>query len=159
MRTVTRSQRDPVDYASLMSLSNVSRQDAIRTMSDLSRRVGSTSSSRSTKSHGKSGNARKRKSSALPGKKREQGHGRDAATGGDKHNMDLHSKSHSNLRENRLSVLTVSSGSTKLGEVRRERSREQRDDAYNSSRVMYPLHPHSSQKPQKPKKWWGLFSR
>lgn len=178
MRTVTRSQRDPVDYESLMSLSSRSRLDAIRTMTDLSSRVGSTSSLRSTKSKSKrksrsqdtgrsqEKNKKKKKGPrAAPGEhgrvssgdngrvsSKEQGRSPSIGDRG----ADARERERERGKEKRLSMMTMSSGSTKLGEIRRRGALDDSGAVYNA-RATYPLHSYSEQKTKEPKRWFGLF--
>ncbi|KAH7141176.1 hypothetical protein B0J13DRAFT_52528 [Dactylonectria estremocensis] len=159
-----------VDYNSLLALSKVSSLDAVRTINDLSSRVSSRTSSvssqRSTVSRGRPRSRRHRQQS--------EGHVRPSMSGGGRRSKSKRSKSkkpasqssRQHLRqpsrnhrvvtasrnENRISILTMSSDSTKLGEIRRRQSKQAL-----AAKATYPidLYPHVEEMGRK--KWWKLF--
>jgi hypothetical protein len=187
-------QRPVVDYASLVSLSNSSRIDAIKTMDQLSYRLSSSSRSsgksrqarsRSGRSNGTapSGHLSKPKDSKrrpaiekpkpLPYKKavsRQQGsspQSRQQATSS-RSSSDAGArssrlvKSSITAHSNRMSYMSTSSNSTKLGEIPQRRSRlnmelsgEGTDDPV--LHPVYPLRPYAPV-PEKEKRG-GLIRR
>ncbi|KAH7309437.1 hypothetical protein B0I35DRAFT_482214 [Stachybotrys elegans] len=123
--------RQPVDYGSLESMVNSSRRDAIRTMTDLSSRVGSRSSLLSistTKSHRSS--ASRRQGRKTHAKKKEEGKQSRRSSRSTQRSTQKHQ-----ARDKRVSMATMSSDSTKLGEVRRRQGSE-----LGPQRVTYPLY-------------------
>jgi hypothetical protein len=156
MRTFT---HQPIDHESLMSLSSASRLDAIRTMSDLSGRVGSTYSLRSTRSHGskKSRGRSHTKRSHDKGSRHESSKHRSRSSKGGRVSPEPNKNAH-DFQSKRVSMATISSGSTKLGEIRGSR-------VQNSlpHKVTYPLHTYHSQamydeaNTRSKKRWFGLF--
>jgi hypothetical protein len=153
MRTFT---REPIDYGSLMSLSNESRLSAIRTMSDLSGRVGSTYSLCSTKSHG-SKKSRGRSQSKRSQNKEPKRCSRDhrSKTSSDRKRSPETKRDSYNKR---VSMVTMSSESTKLGEIRASRVH-----GSTHHKVTYPLHTYHSHTRYEEvggkgkKRWFGLF--
>jgi hypothetical protein len=168
MRTFT---SQPVDHASLMSLSNASRLDAIRTMSDLSSRVGSTTSLRSTRSR-KSTKSRsgRQKSRSHDGVTEAKDPSRRHRSKSSKERPKERPKSDvtKNDREaaaaaaaaynKRISVATMSSESTKLGEIRAARVQNPLHQ-----KVTYPLYAdpyrvgYDEMDTKKKRRWFGLF--
>ncbi|KAK6849670.1 hypothetical protein PG995_013503 [Apiospora arundinis] len=220
---MVKTQKPVLDYESLMSLSNTSRVDAIRTMEQLSLRLGSSSSlfhehrrpvsrissSNSSKSS-RSGKSRSSSSSSSSRKKARRQHSQDvdSDTSGERSRSrrhaaaaassdnTTHSKSsrpkstktvgkpshdsgtprsrHSRSRSNRqvaeggheqhrISYMTASSDSTKLGEIPHRRSRllyssdSSEADGYNV-RPVYPLHAYLAPAPA-PKEKRGFLKR
>jgi hypothetical protein len=174
--------RDPhhaVDYASLVSLSNSSQLDAVRTMSDLSHRLkrqpstasklSKASSSRSSKS---SRSARITKaytsssvsvgdgvvpSSVRSRHRKDSNHRRSRDSGGSGHRGRMqHSAQRSKGIEvgdldRRVSMMTTSSNSTKIGELRRHEGRGgRRPAAYPPGMDRYD----SSHGERKKAGWW-----
>ncbi|KAH7152980.1 hypothetical protein EDB81DRAFT_439744 [Dactylonectria macrodidyma] len=164
-------QRSPtVDYNSLLALSKGSSLDAVRTINDLSSRVSSKTSSvssqRSTVSRGRprsthhhqqsEGRARQSMSKGGRRSKSERSKSKQPASQPSRQPLRQSSRNHrvmtASKNENRISILTMSSDSTKLGEIRRRQSRQGL-----GGRATYPMHlyPHEEEKGRK--KWWKLF--
>jgi hypothetical protein len=164
MAVFGKSRRSVLDYESLMSLSHASGLEAVRTMTDLSARVsvrssspmgGRTSMSKRSISGGKSSRASKHRSSSGTGKSRSSHSSERHAQPSSRRRL---SKQSSDPVRRRASMMTSSSDSTKLGEIRRERARDS-EQTYNA-KVAYPLHGYSQNAPASgKKKWFGLFGR
>lgn len=168
LRVMTRTQSPAIDYRSLRSLSNSSRLDAVRTINDLSRRLSSTS----LKS--KSSKKSKRHTRIIPPNKEVRPkHGR-STKGKFNRPEELEVREPmpaliastfvvpQNSPDRRVSMATMSSGSTKLGEVRpRKLHRKQSDNSADSDVYSmpptYPLRPYHPE--TKRKRLWGLFGR
>ncbi|KAH9236916.1 hypothetical protein K456DRAFT_1475681 [Colletotrichum gloeosporioides 23] len=168
LRVMTRTQTPAIDYRSLRSLSNSSRLDAVRTINDLSRRLSSTS----LKS--KSSKKSKRHTTIIPPNKEVRPkHGR-STKGKFNRPEELEVREPmpaliastfvvpQNSPDRRVSMATMSSGSTKLGEVRpRKLHRKQSDNSADSDVYSmpptYPLRPYHPE--TKRKRLWGLFGR
>ena len=156
LHSVMRKKRQSLDYDSLGLLSNTSRVDAIRTMSDLSRRVGSQSSlaSRSSRTTNSSPTSRPR------AKHSRRTPGAEARGPSDSHreNQARHpSKSSQERRDKRVSILTMSSDSTKLGEVRWRRGTHHSNEF--GRQPAYPLYAplREPEKKKTSRRWFGLF--
>ncbi|EYB34395.1 hypothetical protein FG05_01901 [Fusarium graminearum] len=157
-------KQQPVRYESLLALSNGSSIEAVRTMNDLSSRVGSRStiSQGSVKARNKS---EKRSEGRLRSDKKERkrhssrqqrssvGRHRQPSSKGRRHPPDKPAT------YNRVSILTMSSDSTKLGEIRRRLSKQRPVEGYESM-AAYPLYysPHN-EVVQTRKRWWNPFRR
>ncbi|KAG9250379.1 uncharacterized protein F5Z01DRAFT_677822 [Emericellopsis atlantica] len=132
-----------LDYASLVSLCDSSRSEAIRTMIDLSSRIASSprlpSRASSGSSHGGS-----RKSSR--GDKPSRGHSGDVKR--------QRSRGHRVSLDRRYSKNTSSSDSTKLGEVRRRGASDRGREATYPRRSMDSG---GGSVRRKSAKWWKLF--
>ncbi|KAK8065695.1 hypothetical protein PG997_012442 [Apiospora hydei] len=206
---MVKTQKPALDYESLMSLSNASRVDAIRTMEQLSLRLNSSSSlfhehrrpisgswrissssssssssgkktrrqpSRDTDSNASGEGSRSRRHAAAAScdrapegefsrqKSPRKGshdsgphHSRQSRSRSDKEDPDRRYDHH------RISYMTMSSDSTKLGEIPRRQSRlvcssdSSQVDGYNV-RPVYPLHTYASPAPA-PKEKRGFFKR
>ncbi|KAK7935088.1 hypothetical protein PG985_000583 [Apiospora marii] len=188
---MVKTQKPALDYASLMSLSNASRVDAIRTMEQLSLRLSSSSSlfhehrrpvSRSSTGIGKKKARRQASEDTDSGVSREKPRGRrhaeagssDDSTNGrssgqrrsgkEPQDAGVHHSKHSRSRlikedpearhdQHRISYMTASTDSTKLGEIAHRRSRlvyssdGSQVDGYNV-RPVYPLHAYTSPAPK-----------
>ncbi|KAK8058652.1 hypothetical protein PG994_009100 [Apiospora phragmitis] len=205
--SMVKTQKPVLDYESLMSLSNTSRIDAIRTMEQLSLRLSSSSSlfhehrrpisgsssssnssrrrrkkarrqpSRDTDSDVSGERSRSRRHTVVAssddgtkGKTRRQKSLRKASQDfGTHHSKHSRSRSNRSNREDleerydqhRISYMTVSSDSTKLGEIAHRRSRivnssdSSQGDGYNV-RPVYPLHTYM---PPAPKEKRGFLRR
>lgn len=182
MRTFGKNSQTGIDYESLMSLSQGSGLEAIRTMTDLSERVSirSASSHGSVESPGRQRSSRKRRgessrSSSTSSKASKASKSRPKLSKAPKATQEPHSGRGSMSRHHpkdtkrtsssqsprggvdslgrRQSMLTTSSDSTKLGEIRhRENLRE--------AQATYPLwsYPREPVKLKKGK-LFGLFGR
>ncbi|KAF4968566.1 hypothetical protein FZEAL_10374 [Fusarium zealandicum] len=163
-------ERRPVNYESLLALSNGSSLDAVRTINDLSGRVGSTTGSSSRGSvvsrgrqkyrhHGKPTETRsQRRSEGQP--KRDKTRSKKPASRRGTRSADRH-RQPSSIPEasgarNRISIVTMSSDSTKLGEVRRRLSKQRPLDR-DEKIVSYPLYSCHAEETQSRKKWWKPF--
>ncbi|KAL1851409.1 hypothetical protein Daus18300_012520 [Diaporthe australafricana] len=213
MRTASKNQGAALDYQSLMSLSNSSRLQAIKTFDQLSRRLDSKSSRSSVASTTSSKSSRTSKSSSSKASKStssskssgasgSSGSGRHKTKTSKKHahadrkdprprdhervserplrlqmsiatplldSMD-HSLEHSassTLRRrpsfaNRFSLISMSSDSTRLGEIPERKLYRRHDtsggglEEYNTP-VMYPVRPYQPQ--VKERRFLGLFRR
>ena len=134
-KSTTEVTRGGLDYASLVSLCDSSRSDAIRTMTDLSTRLSVSNSAVSA-------SPRPRHSST------PRHGGRHSRLG-----MTRESSSRDAPRaKKRLSRTTMSSNSTKLGEVRRPGAWHGQEP-----RVAYPRRLQKHDAPVKRKKRWGIF--
>ncbi|KAJ4320000.1 hypothetical protein N0V84_006078 [Fusarium piperis] len=169
-------EHQPVDYESLVALSNGSSLEAIRAMSDLSSRVGSTVSSRSRGSvvsrgrqrSGRNDRQREVRSQKHSGgrSKRDKTRSRKSASAsrGGMRSTDRHRQQTPGAKRtpeapgdrNRISIVTRSSVSTKLGEVRRRGSRQGHGDQDVWRTVYLPRSPHAEEV-QGRKKWWNPF--
>lgn len=215
IRTASKSHTPGLDYQSLMSLSNSSRLQAIKTFDQLSRRLDSKSSrssaastssskssrtsrtssskasksSSSSKSSGasKSSDSGKRHKKTKPSRKHDhadhkESRRRDAGRAGERplrlemsiatpllDSMDRsfeHSASSSLRRRpsfaNRFSLISMSSDSTRLGEIPERKWHRPHNNAggsldeYNTP-VMYPVRPYHP--PVKERRFLGLFRR
>ncbi|KAH6994831.1 hypothetical protein EDB80DRAFT_688851 [Ilyonectria destructans] len=159
-----------VDYNSLLALSNGSSLDAVRTINELSSRVSSRASSissrrsmvsrgrpRSRRHHQQSdGQVKLRKSENGRRSKSERSKSKNYASQSPRRRLHKSSQSHHTLaasgNENRISILTTSSDSTKLGEIRRRQSRQG-----IAARATYPVHLYPQEEEKGRKKWWKLF--
>lgn len=188
---MVKTQKPTLDYASLMSLSNSSRVDAIRTMEQLSLRLSSSSSlfhehrrpvsrssSDSTKKKARRQLSEDTDSDVSRKKPRSRRYAEtgssDDSTGGRSsrqrrsdtrpHDSGVHHSKHSRSRlikedpearhdQHRMSYMTASTDSTKLGEIAHRRSRlvysldSSQVDGYNV-RPVYPLHAYASPAPK-----------
>lgn len=213
MRTASKSQGAALDYQSLMSLSNSSRLQAIKTFDQLSRRldskssrssVASTTSSKSSRtsrsssskaskstSSSKSSSASKSSGSGKRETKTSKKHvhadRRDPRTRGhermserplrlemsiatpllDSMDHSLEPSASSSLRRrpsfaNRFSLISMSSDSTRLGEIPERKWHRRHEisggglEEYNTP-VMYPVRPYQPQ--VKERRFLGLFRR
>lgn len=179
MGTLSRDPHHAVDYASLISLSNSSQLDAVRTMSDLSHRIkrqpstasklSKASSSRSSKTSRSAKITKAHTSSsasvgdgAVPSsvrsRQRTDGNHRRSrdSRGGDNHRRMQHSAHRSKDvdegdLDRRVSIITTSSNSTKIGELRRHEGRGgRRPAAYPPGMHRYD----SSHSERKKASWW-----
>lgn len=159
-----------VDYNSLLALSNGSSLEAVRTINELSSRVSSRASSissrrsmvsrgrpRSRRHHQQSdGQVKSRKSDNGRRSKSERSKSKNYASQSPRRRLRKSSQSHHTLaasgNENRISILTTSSDSTKLGEIRRRQSRQG-----IAARATYPVHLYPEEEGKGRKKWWKLF--
>ncbi|KAF3808033.1 hypothetical protein GCG54_00012611 [Colletotrichum gloeosporioides] len=172
LRVMTRTQSPAIDYRSLRSLSNSSRLDAVKTINDLSRRLSSTSL-KSKSSSGSSKKSNRHTRIHPPNKEVRPKHGR-STKGKVNRPEELEVREPlpaliastivvpQNSPDKRVSSATMSSGSTKLGEVRpRKLHRRQSDNSAVSDVYTmlptYPLRPYHSETKQK--RLWGLFGR
>ncbi|KAH7246804.1 hypothetical protein FSOLCH5_012050 [Fusarium solani] len=171
-------EHQPVDYESLMALSNGSSLDAIRAMNDLSSRVGSTVSSRSRGSVVSRGRQKSRRNDQQREIRSQKGSGgrskrdktrsRKSATAtasrrgmrsADRHRQQTPGAERTPEApgdRNRISIVTRSSVSTKLGEVRRRGSRQGHGDQDVWRTAYLPRSPHAEEV-QGRKKWWNPF--
>ncbi|KAH8887455.1 hypothetical protein GQ53DRAFT_809130 [Thozetella sp. PMI_491] len=188
------SSNQHLDFESLMALSNSSRIDAISTIDQLSQRLGSSRSSvasvaskgsspsrhkrhhsSSSVASSKGSEARLRKSSretskeGKPKSSQKLTKGESKPLGSPKSDRRTHSRSTSGAStsraQNRLSMATISSDSTRLGEVPEGKRRlrymatDSSSEEYNITAV-YPLRPYYPPQPEvKEKRFWGLFRR
>lgn len=163
VRMLSRRQPHSVDFDALASLSNASSLDAIRTINDLSTRIGPRASRASSRHTGSI------VSSSTRSRVRPRSHRHAQRTGAEtttetkgsmsrsarrkescQNTRSIHSQE---VRQHRVSMATMSSDSTKLGEIRRRRSKLEQ-----VTRVTYPLHPYQPAIKEK-SKWWSLFGR
>ncbi len=187
------SQR--LDYESLMALSNSSRLDAIHAIDRLSYRLASSSRSSVASSASKESSSSRRRhhrssSSTIspqqsegrlrktlhetPGEeksrnrqklsKEEHRSSSSPSSGHRGHSRKTSGASRSPV-QNRLSLATMSSGSTRLGEVPEGKRRlrytttDSSSEEYNVTPV-YPLRPYYSVQPEvKEKSFWSMFRR
>lgn len=170
-----------IDYESLMALSNGTSVEAIRTINNLSSRLSSSGSSsivsrgraRSRRHHQKSGT----RSEAPPSKSGKSGklgksgkppneskiRGGKSAVRQGHHSVDEYRAQSSRRRcspnalekRHRASILTMSSDSTKLGEIRRRGSRDAVRREY--SKVTYPLCSHPPDESKGRNRWRNPF--
>ncbi|EWZ46827.1 hypothetical protein FOCG_11332 [Fusarium oxysporum f. sp. radicis-lycopersici 26381] len=184
---VVRSFQDPkgqpINCESLLALSTGSSLDAVRAMNDLSSRVGSTSSSSSRGSIVSRGRQRSRCDSQKTGikskrrsteerSKREKTRSKKPTSQSQSRSRRrtssdrLHRQHGSRSRQppeikgphNRVSIVTIASDSTKLGEIRRRLSKQMPLEEYEN-RVAYPLYAYHAQEAPVRKKWWNPFRR
>ncbi|CVK97228.1 uncharacterized protein FMAN_11394 [Fusarium mangiferae] len=185
---VVRSFHDPkgqpINCESLLALSTGSSLDAVRAMNDLSTRVGSTSSSssrgsivsrgrqRSRRHSQKTGAKSKRRSTEERSNKRDKTRGKKSTThshthsrrrtSSDRRHYQHGSTSRHSLEikgpHNRVSIVTIASDSTKLGEIRRRFSKQMPLEEYENM-AAYPLYAYHAQEAPVRKKWWNPFRR
>ncbi|KAK8110966.1 uncharacterized protein PG998_007423 [Apiospora kogelbergensis] len=182
---MVKTQKPVLDYESLMSLSNASRVDAIRTMEQLSLRLGSSSSlfhehrrpisgsrrggsdsgsdrkkarrqrSRETDSDasGESSRSRRHAGATSSGERTRSKRPRQKSPKKAEHDSGTLHDRHSRYDQHRISYLTTSSDSTKLGEIAHRRSRlvyssdGSQVDGY-TVRPVYPLHAYMAPAPK-----------
>ncbi|KAH0441599.1 hypothetical protein CcaCcLH18_01859 [Colletotrichum camelliae] len=173
MEATWRKEMSPtIDYRSLRSLSNSSRLDAVKTINDLSRRLSSTS----LKSKSSSGSSKKSKRHTRvqpPNKEVRPKHGRSTKGKANRPEelevrVPLPALTASPVvvpqykPDKRVSMATMSSGSTKLGEVgpRKLRRRQSDNSAISDEYTVSPTYPLRPYHPEtKRKRLWGLFGR
>jgi hypothetical protein len=168
-------KRQPVRYESLVALSNGSSIEAIRTMNDLSSRVGSRStisqgsvvSRGRQRSHRHDQKARNRSKKHSEGrskshtKERKESSSRQQRSPVDRHRQRSSKGRHSPDKptpHQRVSILTISSDSTKLGEIRRRLSKQRPVEDYENM-AAYPLYSYHNEAVQTRKRWWNPFRR
>ncbi|KZL83462.1 hypothetical protein CI238_02501, partial [Colletotrichum incanum] len=174
LRLMTRGQKPVIDYHSLKTLSNSSRIDAVKAINDLSRRLSApTLKSTSSKSVKKS---KRQKRTNIPGKvlksKDKEPSGRKLLREREKYEEPQKAPPYAveipvHLQEmdesKRMSIATISSGSTKLGEITPNRLRRLPLEDLGASgeftmRPTYPLRPYH-QPEAKQKRFWKIFGR
>jgi hypothetical protein len=180
---VVRSFHDPkgqpINCESLLALSTGSSLDAVRAMNDLSSRVGSTSSSSSrgsivsrgrqrSRRHSQKTGARSKRRSTEERSKREKARSKKSTsrsrrrTSSDRRHHQHGSRSRHSPEikgtHNRVSIVTIASDSTKLGEIKRRLSKQMPLEEYEN-RVAYPLYAYHAQEAPPRKKWWNPFRR
>lgn len=184
---VVRSFHDPkgqpINCEPLLALSTGSSLDAVRAMNDLSTRVGSTSSSSSRGSIVSRGRQRSRRHSQKTGtkskrrsteerSKRDKPRGKKSTSHGHSHSRrrtssDRRHHQHGSTSRhspeikgphNRVSIVTIASDSTKLGEIRRRLSKQMPLEEYENM-AAYPLYAYHAQEAPVRKKWWNPFRR
>ncbi|CVL01087.1 hypothetical protein LB506_004967 [Fusarium annulatum] len=182
---VVRSFHDPkgqpINCESLLALSTGSSLDAVRAMNDLSTRVGSTSSSSSRGSIVSRGRQRSRRHSQKAGTKSKRRSTEERSKRDKTRGKKSTSHSHSRRRtssdrrhyqhgstsrhspeikgpHNRVSIVTIASDSTKLGEIRRRLSKQMPLEEYENM-AAYPLYAYHAQEAPVRKKWWNPFRR
>lgn len=181
IRSLEDSKSPAVDYNSLLALSHGSSLDAVRTIEHLSSRVSSRASTssgsrrsvvsrgrpKSRRHHGRSGDKDTRKaineqSAVKPRSERGKTRSKKSSTSQSSNrnrNRNRHSSSHSRHavkdleHEKHISIFTMSSDSTKLGEIRRRGSRQR----VMSGKTTYPLYMYPPEEGKKQKKRWKLF--
>ncbi|KAL2875534.1 hypothetical protein SGCOL_009303 [Colletotrichum sp. CLE4] len=168
LHLMTRGQNPVIDYQSLKTLSNSSRVDAVKAINDLSQRL----STSSLKSHS-SGSSKKSKrpkrilaADSKPKLRDKEASGRKllkaTAEGAQPVTKPAEPVYMQQLKtEKRMSMATMSSGSTKLGEIlpnklRRRPSEKPVPIDQFSVAPTYPLRPFH-QPEVKRKRLWGLF--
>ncbi|KAH6890008.1 hypothetical protein B0T10DRAFT_459731 [Thelonectria olida] len=180
IRSLEGSESPAIDYNSLLALSHGSSLDAVRTIEDLSSRVSSkasTSSSsrrsvvsrgrpRSRRHHRQSGDKMEKRttnkqSAAKSNSKRKKSKTKKSPSESSNRNRRRRRHPSSLSRhagdgavyEKRVSIFTISSDSTKLGEIRRRDSRPW----IGSAKATYPLYAYPLDEGKRQKKWWKLF--
>lgn len=165
---MTRGQNPVIDYQSLKTLSNSSRVDAVKAINDLSRRLSTpslkSSSSKSSKKHKhpKRMLAADSKSKLKDSEAPERNLLKSAAEANETETKPGEPSYTQHLKaEKRMSMATMSSGSTKLGEIapnklRRRLSEKPASTDQFSVAPTYPLRPYH-QPEVKRKRLWGLF--
>lgn len=156
-----------INYETLAALSNGSSSDAIRTMSDLSSRVGSTTSTVSrgrqrSRRHSRKPVTKSERHSQGRSKKRDKTRSSKPASHRGRPSVDRHHRKdrHSPeiLATHRISILTTSSDSTKLGEIRHRLSKQRPIEEFEN-KVAYPLYAYHTEEVPVRKKWWNPFRR
>ena len=168
LTNVVCSSRDgkgqPLNYESLLALSNGSSLDAIRTINDLSSRVASRSQSsvvsrgrqRSHRHDHKAGNKSERRS------ERKKHTSRRGQSSVDRHRRRSSRSRHSpdkSAPHNRVSIVTIQSDSTKLGEIRRRLSKQIPTETYEDMAAYPHYYSYQNEEKQARKKWWNPFKR
>lgn len=178
IRTMKGNPSPSLDYALLQSLSNSSRIDAVRTIDELSTRLMSSpvggegfQSTRSTVSRSSSRQSTPRKRQVSRRKSGSSSRSKKREASQERLNDQARSSlsrrgtsSTSTERKKRVSMATMASDSTKLGEVTSRRKLRRRrsgsvslTSAENSPQPTYPLRPYQSQKPKRG--MWGFLSK
>ncbi|KAK2001974.1 hypothetical protein LX36DRAFT_299029 [Colletotrichum falcatum] len=174
LHLMTRGQRPAIDYRSLRTLSNSSRVDAVKTIKDLSRRVNASSLTSTSSSSDEKGKRQKRSNllSKVPKHKGKKPPGPKPLQGRDEDGepekvlsivMEGTSCTQKLYVKERMSVASISSGSTKLGEITSNRLRQQQlEDPGEPEELtvqpMYPLRPYY--RPEvKRERFWKIFGR
>ena len=147
-------QPNDLDYGSLVSLCSSSRSDAIRTMSDLSTRLSNASRSsvagQAASSHAHHSRKRHHRRNFSSSSREEIG---DSG-----HMSRRHSSASRQFRKTRVSRLTMSTDSTKLGEVRRRESTKPVKPAYpRRLQTPYRQGMKTRDKKGKSKRLWEIF--
>ncbi|KAI1066674.1 hypothetical protein LB507_011183, partial [Fusarium sp. FIESC RH6] len=168
LSNVVCSSRDgkgqPLNYESLLVLSNGSSLDAIRTINDLSSRVASRSQSsvvsrgrqRSHRHDHKAGNKSEKRSER---KKHTSRRGHPSV---DRHRQRSSRSRHSTDKpapHDRVSIVTIQSDSTKLGEIRRRLSKQRPTETYENMAAYPHYYSYQNEGIQARKKWWNPFKR
>ncbi|KAK1968269.1 hypothetical protein LY78DRAFT_632294 [Colletotrichum sublineola] len=174
LHLMTGVQKPVIDYHSLRTLSNSSRSDAIKTIEDLSRRLNAPSLN--SISSGPGEKCRQQKRSSLPSKASKH---KDKEPSGPKllRRQDGDEKSEKALSiamnapsytqqiyvNERMSVATMSSGSTKLGEITPNRLRRRKlEDSEKTEeftvKPTYPLRLYYRPEVNR-KRFWKMFGR
>ncbi|KAF9870852.1 hypothetical protein CkaCkLH20_11751 [Colletotrichum karsti] len=173
LRVMTRTQNPVIDYRSLRSLSNSSRVDAVRTINELSRRLSSSSlrsspgasMKREDKKRTESPNKRSKSKRAKPAKPAKD-KAEPVVKEGEYRPLPLPPPGSSAMLQidpkKRISLATMSSGSTKLGEIVPKKLRRRQSDYSAASdeftvQPTFPLRPYLPE--TKKKKFLGLFGR
>lgn len=144
-------------------------------MNDLSTRVGLRNSlpqgsivsrgrQRSHRYDQKAGNKPKRRSekrskSDITERKKHASRRRRSTV--DRYHQRVSTSRHSQKKldsRNRVSVVTISSDSTKLGEIRRRLSKQRPVEGYENM-AAYPLYSYQNEVVQARRKWWNPFRR
>ncbi|KAK7434004.1 hypothetical protein CaCOL14_005289 [Colletotrichum acutatum] len=168
LHLMTRGQNPLIDYQSLKTLSNSSRVDAVKAINDLSRRL-STPSLKSSSSGPSKRNKHPKRILAADSKSKlkdkeasERKLLKAAAEAPETETKPGEPAYIQHLKaEKRMSMATMSSGSTKLGEIapnklRRRPSEKPASTDQFSVAPTYPLRPYH-QPEVKRKRLWGLF--
>ncbi|GKT66655.1 hypothetical protein ColTof4_04145 [Colletotrichum tofieldiae] len=173
LHLMTRGQKPVIDYPSLKTLSNSSRIDAVKTINDLSRRLsapalkstspGSVGKSKRQKRANTSGKASKSKDKEHSGLKLLRGREKDELQKALPCAMDVPVHLQQVDAKKRMSMATISSGSTKLGEITPNRLRRRQLENLGASdefvvQPTYPLRPYH-QPEAKQKRFWKIFGR
>jgi hypothetical protein len=158
-----------INYETLAALSNGSSSDAIRTMTDLSSRVGSASAVSRGRQRSRRHNhklvTKSERHSQGKSKKRDKTRSSKPASHRGRPTVDRHHRQdrkgrHSPelLATHRISILTTSSDSTKLGEIRHRLSKPRPTEEFGN-KVAYPLYAYHTEEVPVRKKWWNPFRR
>ncbi|KAK2017913.1 hypothetical protein LZ32DRAFT_423329 [Colletotrichum eremochloae] len=174
LHLMTGVQKPVIDYHSLRTLSNSSRSDAIKTIEDLSRRLNAPSLN--SISSGSGEKCRQQKRSSLPSKaskhkdKEPSGPKLLRRQGGDEKSekaLSIAMNAPSYIQQiyvnERMSVATMSSGSTKLGEITPNRLRRRKlEDSEKPEeftvKPTYPLRLYHRPEVNR-KRFWKMFGR
>lgn len=165
-----RGTRNPViDYQSWRSLSNSSRVDAVKAINDLSRRLSSSAVRSSSSSSNKSKHARGTRAPGKLSNRRYKKFTSDKTS----HGQHVEQTKPPNLPagpsfvpqldcNRRISMTTMSSGSTKLGEIYSSKIRPRHSECSAAAddfvaRPTYPLMPYCTD--SKRRRLWRFFER
>ncbi|TQN65075.1 hypothetical protein CSHISOI_10346 [Colletotrichum shisoi] len=166
-----RGQAPGINYRSLQLLSNSSRVDAVKTIDDLSRRLG-VSSRESTLSGSRATSKQHKRTNSLDKRKNKEISDTELPRGVEKNeerqkaarvNMGTPARIQRMDTDKHMSMTTISSGSTRIGEIMPKKLRPWKSEKSGANdeftvQPTYPLRPYH-QPEVKRRGFWGIFTR